>query len=160
MSNQKIIFSQIISLIPWYQFDKIVLKHKGDYKTQNFKCRDHLLVMIFAQLTYREGLRAIEYSLNSQRTKLYHMGFKCNNIARNTIANANEIRDYRIYEELANLLTIRAKELYVNDKILDNLNSINQSTPLILVSSTSVSPSLPGQNTWRKKKLEQSNCIV
>ena len=120
MSNQKIIFSQIISLIPWYQFDKIVLKHKGDYKTQNFKCRDHLLVMIFAQLTYREGLRAIEYSLNSQRTKLYHMGFKCNNIARNTIANANEIRDYRIYEELANLLTIRAKELYVNDKILDN----------------------------------------
>ena len=120
MSNKKIIFSQIISLIPWYQFDKIVLKYRGNYKTQNFKCRDHLLVMIFAQLTYREGLRAIESSLNSQREKLYHMGFKCNNFARNTIANANEIRDCRIYEELAGILTSRAKELYSNEKILDD----------------------------------------
>jgi len=121
MSNKKIIFSQIISLIPWYQFDKIVSKYRGNYKTQNFKCRDHLLVMIFAQLTYREGLRAIESSLNSQREKLYHMGFKCNNLARNTIANANEIRDYRIYEELASILTSRVKELYSDEKILDDL---------------------------------------
>lgn len=123
MSNifgQKIIFSQISSLIPWGHFDKIVLSYRGDYKIHNFKCRDHLLVMIFAQLTYREGLRAIESSLNSQRAKLYHMGIRCKQIARNTIANANEIRDYRIYEEFANILTARAKELYVNDKILDN----------------------------------------
>jgi len=76
--------------------------------------------MIFAQLTYREGLRAIESSLNSQRAKLYHMGIRCEQIARNTIAKANEIRDYRIYEKLANILATRAKELYVNDKILDD----------------------------------------
>lgn len=120
MSNQKIVFSQITSLIPWDCFDKIVLNHDGDHKIQSFKCRDHLLVMIFAQLTYREGLRAIESSLNSQRTKLYHMGIRCEKIARNTIANANEVRDYRIYEELANSLTTRAKELYTDDKILDN----------------------------------------
>ena len=101
MSSQKIIFSQITSLIPWYEFDKIVLAYKGDHKIQTFKCRDHLLVMLFAQLTYREGLRSIESSLNSQRAKLYHMGIRCDKIARNTIANANEVRDYRIYEELA-----------------------------------------------------------
>ena len=75
--------------------------------------------MIFAQLTYGEALRAIESSLNSQREKLYHMGFKCNNLARNTIANANEIRDYRIYEELASILTLRTKELYSDEKILE-----------------------------------------
>lgn len=119
MNSQKIIFSQITSLIPWYQFDKIVLAYKGDHKIQNFKCRDHLLVMLFAQLTYREGLRSIESSLNSQRAKLYHMGIRCDKIARNTLANANEVRDYRIYEELAGILATRAKELYAEDKILD-----------------------------------------
>jgi hypothetical protein len=122
MSKQKIIFSQITSLIPWYQFDKIVLNYQGDYKVCNFKCRDHLLVMIFAQLTYRESLRAIEACLNSQRAKLYHLGIRCSKIARNTIANAFEVRDYRIYEELANILTNRAKELYQDDKVLDNLD--------------------------------------
>jgi hypothetical protein len=122
MSSQKIIFSQITSLIPWYQFDKIVLAYKGDHKIQNFKCRDHLLVMLFAQLTYREGLRSIESSLNSQRAKLYHMGIRCNKVARNTLANANEVRDYRIYEELATALAARAKELYAKDKILDDLD--------------------------------------
>jgi len=79
------------------------------------------LVMLFAQLTYREGLRAIESSLNSQRAKFYHMGIRCHKIARNTLANSNEIRDYRIYEELAAVLASRAKELYVDDKILDDL---------------------------------------
>ena len=75
--------------------------------------------MIFAQLTYREGLRAIESSLNSQRAKLYHMGIRCKQVARNTIANANEVRDYRIYEELAHALTARAKELYSDEKVLN-----------------------------------------
>jgi hypothetical protein len=121
MSKQKLIFSQVTSLIPWYQFDKIVLDYGGDHKIQRFKCRDHLLVMIFAQLTYRESLRAIEASLNSQGAKLYHMGIRCGKIARNTIANANEVRDYRIYEELAGSLTTMAKELYSSDKILDDL---------------------------------------
>ncbi len=122
MSSQKIIFSQITSLIPWYQFDKIVVNYSGNCKVHNFKCKDHLLVMIFAQLTYREGLRAIEASLNSQRAKLYHMGIRCNRVARNTIANANDTRNYKIYEELANLLTLRAKELYSDTKVLDNLD--------------------------------------
>ncbi len=121
MQNQKIVFSQITSLVPWYQFDQVVKEFGGDYRYKKFKSRDHLLVMIFAQLTYREGLRAIESSLNSQRAKLYHMGIRCEQIARNTIAKANEIRDYRIYEKLANILAARAKELYVNDKILDDL---------------------------------------
>ncbi len=95
MQNQKIVFSQITSLIPWYQFDKVVDEFGGDYRYKKFKSRDHLLVMIFAQLTYREGLRAIEASLNSQRAKLYHMGIRCEQVARNTIAKANEVRDYR-----------------------------------------------------------------
>jgi IS4 transposase len=121
MSKQKIIFSQITSFIPWYQFDKIVDEFGGDYRFKNFKSRDHLLVMIFAQLTFRESLRAIESSLNSQRAKLYHMGIRSNKIARNTISNADETRDYRIYEQLANALTARAKVLYRDEKVLDDL---------------------------------------
>jgi hypothetical protein len=121
MSKQKIIFSQITSFIPWYQFDKIVDDFNGDYRFKSFKSRDHLLVMIFAQITFRESLRAIESSLNSQRSKLYHMGIRCEKIARNTIANADETRDYRIYEQLANVLTARAKVLYQNEKVLDDL---------------------------------------
>ena len=120
-SKQKIIFSQITSLIPWYRFDKIVGEFGGDYRYKKFKSRDHLLLMIFAQLTYRESLRAIEVSLNSQRVKLYHMGIRCGKIAHNTIADANEVRDYRIYEELANILTAKAKELYNDEKIMDEL---------------------------------------
>ncbi len=120
-SKQKIIFSQITSLIPWYRFDKIVGEFGADYRYKKFKSRDHLLVMIFAQLTYRESLRAIEVSLNSQRVKLYHMGIRCGKIAHNTIADANEVRDYRIYEELANILTAKAKELYNDEKIMDEL---------------------------------------
>ena len=117
--RQKIIFSQITSLIPWYRFDKIVDEFGGDYRYKKFKSRDHLLVMIFAQLTYRESLGAIEASLNSQKVKLYHMGIRCGQIARNTIADANEARDYRIYEDLAGILTNRAKEIYSGDKVLD-----------------------------------------
>ncbi|MBU6140802.1 MAG: DUF4372 domain-containing protein [Proteobacteria bacterium] len=119
--RQKIIFSQITSPIPWYQFDKIVGEFGADYRCKKFKSRDHLLVMIFAQLTYREGLRVIESSLNSQRAKLYHMGIRCEKIARNTIAKANEARDYRIYEELANILTARARELCSDEKLLEEL---------------------------------------
>lgn len=119
IKNQKIVFSQIASLIPWYQFDKAVKEFGGDYRYKRFKSRDHLLVMIFAQLTYRDSLRSIECSLNSQREKLYHMGIRCDKVARNTIAKANEVRDYRIYEKLANILTSRAKVLYEDDKILD-----------------------------------------
>lgn len=120
--SQQIIFSQIASLIPWYQFDNLVKAYGGDYRYKKFKSRDHLLVMIFAQLTYRESLRSIECSLNSQREKLYHMGIRCNKVARNTISKANEVRDYRIYEELANILTNRARELYQDDKILDEFD--------------------------------------
>jgi hypothetical protein len=120
MQNQKIIFSQIAALIQWYQFDKIVDQFNGNYRSKSFKCRDHLLVMLFAQLTYRESLRAIESSLNSQMAKLYHMGIRCKQIARNTVAKANEVRDYRIYEEFANILMIKTKTLYCDAKILDN----------------------------------------
>ena len=98
----------------------MVDEFKGDYRSRNFKSRDHLLVMLFAQITYRESLRSIESSLNSQRMKLYHMGIRCHKIARSTLAQANEVRSYKIYEELAGHLTARAKTLYSNDKVLND----------------------------------------
>ena len=116
------VFNQIVSLIPWYEFDKLVLKYGGNYKVKSFKCKQHFLTMIFAQLTKRESLRGIEICLSSQKNKLYHMGFGNCNISRNTISNANETRDYRIYEELSLILIERAKKLYKNESVIESLN--------------------------------------
>jgi len=118
----KIVFSQITSLIPWYEFDKCVKKYNGDCKIRNFSCRDHFLSLIFAQLTKRESLRGIEACLSSQKDKLYNMGFRCKSTPRNTLAKANEARDYRIYEELALILIEKAKKLYNNESVIEGLN--------------------------------------
>jgi len=90
MFEGKNVFSQITSFVPWYEFDKYVKKYTGNYRVRNFKCIDHFLSILFAQLTYRSSLRDIEACLNSQKSKLYHMEFRCKNISKSTISEANE----------------------------------------------------------------------
>lgn len=81
-----------------YDFRKCVNRYQGNYKTKKFQCRDQYLCMAFAQLTYRESLRDIEACLRAVENKLYHMGFR-STVSRNTLANANEQRDWRIYQQ-------------------------------------------------------------
>lgn len=88
MYTGKTIFSQIMSFIPKYEFDKRVIKYKGNYRIRQFSCWDQFLCMSFAQLTYRESLRDIEACLNAQPNKLYHMGIK-GNVTRTNLAHAN-----------------------------------------------------------------------
>ena len=89
MNSGKTIFSQIMDFIPKYQFDKIVDKYKGDFRTRSFSCWDQFLCMSFTQLNYRESLRVIETCLRAMRPKLYHMGIK-GKVSRSTLAEAIE----------------------------------------------------------------------
>jgi len=106
--------SQVMDCMSIYEFHKCVERYHGNYKVQSFSCLDQFLSMAFAQLTYRESLRDIEVCLRSMRSKLYHIGIR-GNIARSTIANANENRDWRIYADHAQVLINIARMLYRNE---------------------------------------------
>ena len=114
MNAGKSIFSQVTDFLPWTQFQECVARYRGDYKLKSFSCWDQFLCMAFAQLTYRESLRDIEACLRANHSKLYHMGIR-GRVSRNTLANANSVRDWRIYADFAQLLIAQARELYRND---------------------------------------------
>jgi len=120
MYTGRLIFSQITDHLPMHLFRQCVDRYRGNYKIKSFSCLDQYLCMFFAQLTYRESLRDIETCLKAQRNKLYHMGIR-SKIARNTLANANKTRDWRIYADFAQLLIIEAQELYSNEQFAVDL---------------------------------------
>ncbi|MFN2499103.1 MAG: IS4 family transposase [Pyrinomonadaceae bacterium] len=111
MNAGKSIFSQLMDFLPAPEFRQCVERYRGDYKLKSFSCWDQFLCMAFAQLTYRESLRDIEACLRAQQSKLYHMGIR-GRVSRNTLANANSARDWRIYSDFAHLLIKQARELY------------------------------------------------
>lgn len=115
MNQGRTVFSQIMDLLPMYEFRKCVDRYKGNYRVRNFSCWNQFLCMSFAQLTYRESLRDIESCLNSMSNKLYHMGFR-GHITRSTLADANESRDWRIYADFAQVLIHTARKLYQDDR--------------------------------------------
>jgi len=108
------IFAQIMDFLPRYDFQQCIQRYKGQYKIKSFSCWNQFLCMAFAQLTYRESLRDIEACLRSAQQRLYHMGFR-GKVSRNTLAHANEVRDWRIYADFAQILIGRARHLYAND---------------------------------------------
>jgi len=110
------VFSQVMDFFPLFEFHRCVERYRGDYKVQNFSCLDQFLALAFAQLTYRESLRDIEACLRSMQPRLYHMGFR-SEVARNTLANANEQRDWRIYADVAQVLIREARELYAHEEM-------------------------------------------
>ena len=110
----KIIFSQIIDHLPMHTFRRCVNRYHGHYKVKHFSCWDQYLCMVFAQLTYRESLRDIQACLRAQQSKLYHIGIR-GKVSRNTLANANKVRDWRIYADLAQSLIHMARRLYSHE---------------------------------------------
>jgi hypothetical protein len=115
MNSGKTIFAQLMDFIATYEFRKCVERYDGNYKVKSFSCWDQFLTMAFAQLTYRESLRDIEACLRMAPAKLYHMGFR-SRISRNTMSNANQVRDWRIHADFAQLLISIARSLYVDDE--------------------------------------------
>jgi uncharacterized protein (UPF0248 family) len=116
MNTGRTVFSQLIELLPHQEFQKCVARYSGGRYLKNLSCWDQYLAMAFAQLTYRESLRDIEACLRSVGGKLYHMGFR-GKVARSTLADANESRDWRIYADFAQVLIAIARPLYVHDPI-------------------------------------------
>jgi hypothetical protein len=113
-----------MDFIPWTSFDRLVAKYGGDVGVRTFLCTEQFRAMAFAQLTYRESLRDIEACLNAQPKTLYGMGFR-NSVAKSTLADANELRDWRMWHDLAAILIRRARKLYSNDDIgLDIDNTV------------------------------------
>jgi hypothetical protein len=98
--HSKVVFSQVMEHLPVHLFRKCVARYGGDYKSRGFSCRDQFLCMSFAQLTFRESPRDIEACLRSVPEKLYHLGFH-GSIARSTLADANESRDWPVYADFA-----------------------------------------------------------
>jgi transposase len=111
MNTGKTIFSQLMDFLPLYEFRQCVKRCDGNHKFQSFSCLDQFLSMAFAQLTYRESLRDIEACLRAAHSKLYHMGIR-GRVSRNTLANANRERDWRIYRDFGQVLIGIARRLY------------------------------------------------
>lgn len=116
MHTGRTIFSQVMDFFPLFEFHRCVERYRGDYKVQSFSCLGQFLALAFAQLTYRESLRDIEACLRSMQPRLYHMGFR-SEVARNTLAHANEQRDWRIYADVAQVLIREARELYAHEEM-------------------------------------------
>ena len=114
MHQGQFVFSQLISLIPKYEFDKCVEKYKGNYRTKDFKCWSQFLCMIFGQLTYRESISDIINCLNAHKKKVYHLGIK-NLVAVSSLTRANENRNWKIYQDFAHCLIQIVRPLYADN---------------------------------------------
>ena len=113
-----------MGFVPWTSFDRIVAKYGGDIRIRTLRCTEQFRAMAFAQMTYRESLRDIEACLGAQPSKLHGMGLR-GIIAKSTLADANEARDWRIWADLAAILIRRARKLYAQDDIgLDLANTV------------------------------------
>lgn len=116
MHAGKLVFSQLMELLPWRRFDTCVRRYGGDRKIKSFSCCEHWRVMAFAQLTYRESLRDIEACLHAVPAKLYHMGLR-GGVSRNNLSHANRERDWRIYADFAQVLIGQARSLYADEDL-------------------------------------------
>jgi hypothetical protein len=121
MHSGKLVFAQLTSHLPLSTFRRCVNSYGGEHKVKSFSCLEQFLCLAFAQLTYRESLRDIEACLRAQSDKLYHMGIR-SRISRSTLADANEVRDWRIYAAFAQRLITMARKLYIDEPFGVDLN--------------------------------------
>ena len=116
MHQGKLVFAQVMAHLPLSTFRRCVARYDGEHKVKSFSCLDQFYAMAFAQLTFRESLRDIEACLATQAHRLYHLGFR-SPVARNTLANANAVRPWQIYADLAQHLIGIARPLYASEPI-------------------------------------------
>jgi uncharacterized protein DUF4372/DDE family transposase len=116
MYEGRYVFAQLMRHLPLHAFRRAVAKYDGDRYVKRFSCLDQFLCMAFAQLTGRESLRDIEVCLRAHHAKLYHLGIR-GAVARSTLADANERRDWRIYAEFAQHLIASARRLYADEPL-------------------------------------------
>ena len=123
MHAGRLVFAQLIEFLPRRELNACIRRYRGDYRVRGFSCRDQFLCMAFAQLTGRESLRDIETCLRAVSTKLYHAGFR-SRVARSTLAEANERRNWRIYADFAQVLIAQARRLYAGEPLGVDLEAV------------------------------------
>ena len=124
MNSGRYVLSQILDLVHWQTLSRLVERYDAESRVRHFGCRQQLICMAFAQLTWREGLRDIAECLNARPTTLYHLGFS-EPVAKSTLADANEQRDWRLWEDLAKTLMRKARPLYAGEDLgLDIENTV------------------------------------
>jgi hypothetical protein len=116
MNTGRYILSQVLDLVHWQTLSRLVQRYDAESKVRHFGCRQQLICMAFAQLTWREGLRDIATCLNARSEALYHLGFR-ERVAKSTLADANEQRDWRLWEDLAKGLMRKARVLYAGEDL-------------------------------------------
>jgi hypothetical protein len=114
MYEGKLVFAQLMDHLPMHSFRRAVARFKGDRAVKAFSCQDQFRAMAFAQLTWRDSLRDTVICLAAQTPKLYHMGFRAP-VARSTLCDANEERDWRLYATFAQALIAQARKLYAHE---------------------------------------------
>lgn len=114
MNAGRLVFAQLLDFLPKHEFHRCVRRYRGDFHCRRLTCYDQYLCLAFAQLTYRESLRDIQTCLAAMQEKLYHAGLR-GSVARSTLADANEKRDWHIYADLAQVLIARARKLYARE---------------------------------------------
>lgn len=121
MNLGKTVFSQLMDWLPKYELSKCVKRYNGDFHVRTLSCYEQFLILAFAQLTYRESLRDIETCLRALGPKMYHCGFR-SRVARSTLAEANEKRDWRIFADFAQVLIAQAVDLYADEPFYNELH--------------------------------------
>jgi hypothetical protein len=132
MNSGKTVFKQLLQFLPRHDFNKCISRYNGHYKVRKFSCYDQFLCLAYAQISGRESLRDIETCLNSHYEKLYHIGFR-GKVSKSTLSDANEARDYRIFQDFGYVLIGIAQKLYQNDTL-----TIDLQQPLFAFDSTTI----------------------
>jgi hypothetical protein len=136
MHSGQLVFAQVMTYLPLKAFSRMVQARRAQHKVKDFSCLDQFLALSFAQLTARESLRDIEINLRVQRQHFYHLGFRCKTISRNTLANANRVRPWQVFADLAHHLIGVARPLYANDATSAELKSLMGATVYALDATT------------------------
>jgi len=149
MNQGKYVFAQIFEIVSHNDFSKCVNRYDGNYKVKHFSCWKQFLCMAFGQLTHRESLTDTVICIKANEKKLYHLGIG-KSISKSTLSKANENRNWRIYQDFAQLLIAEAKELYQGDSQLDI--EIQNNVSIIDSSTIDLCLSLYPWAKFRKKK--------
>jgi len=153
MNTGKTLFAQIMDFLPWSTFDRIVARYEGNRGARKLSCAAQYQIMAFAQLTDRESLRDIEACLSAPTAKLYHMGLR-EPVRRSTLADANELRDWRIYAEFAQRLIAQARRLYASESLgVDLTNTVYALDSTTIDLCLSVFPWAPFRSTKSAVKM-------
>ena len=149
----KFVFAQLMELLPWKRFQRLVTKYDGDRYVKHFSCSSQFLCMAFAQLTYRESLRDIEACMRAHSSKLYHLGIR-GRVSRSTLADANEARDWRIYADFAQSLIATARPMYAEEPLgVDLSNTVYALDATLIQLCLSMFPWASYQSTQSAVKL-------